>query len=198
MRMSQNQSSSLITCPKMCPHRQKQRDQSESRASAQRGELSVVRETHQQVEVERQLLEREKAQLSESLARVRKRQLVLIKLVQLCFLWPLYDAHCTSRLRAVTQSSLCCSTSCSQRIQLSGTLWLRWRAWMRAWPRTKFTWTPTFSRWGHVKNVLVLWKGSVCMKGTSLYDKLMQWILQIGRRVHTSHSLKDIDDAVFG
>lgn len=78
-----SQSNSLITCPEMCPHRQKQRDQSESRASAQRGELSVVKETHQQVEVERQLLEREKAQLSESLARVRKRQLVLIKLAQL-------------------------------------------------------------------------------------------------------------------
>ncbi|XP_037535767.1 rootletin [Nematolebias whitei] len=52
---------------------QKQRDQSESRASAQRGELSAVRETHQQGEVERQLLEQEKTQLSAWLARVRRK-----------------------------------------------------------------------------------------------------------------------------
>lgn len=52
--------------------RQKQLDHSESRSSAQRGELSTVRETQQQGEVERQLLEREKAQLSEALSRVRK------------------------------------------------------------------------------------------------------------------------------
>lgn len=57
-------------------YRQKQWDQSESRASAQRGELSAVKETHQQGEVERQLLEREKAQLSEALARVRRSHLV--------------------------------------------------------------------------------------------------------------------------
>lgn len=61
----------------MFPNRQKQLDASESRSSAQRGELSAVREIHQQEEVERQLLEREKAQLSEALARVRWKQDVL-------------------------------------------------------------------------------------------------------------------------
>lgn len=62
-----------MDCMDVLPeHRQKQWDQSESRVSAQRGELSAVRETHQQGEVERQLLERENAQLSEALARVRK------------------------------------------------------------------------------------------------------------------------------
>lgn len=53
-------------------YRQKQWDQSESRASAQRAELSAVKETYQQAEIERQLLERENAQLTEALARVRK------------------------------------------------------------------------------------------------------------------------------
>ncbi|KAG7251989.1 hypothetical protein CRUP_000017 [Coryphaenoides rupestris] len=48
---------------------QRQLEQSESRGSAQRGELSSVREAGQQGEVERQLLEGEKAQLSEALTR---------------------------------------------------------------------------------------------------------------------------------
>lgn len=52
--------------------RQKQLEQSEGRASAQRGELSAVRETHQKGEVERQLLEEERAQLKEALVRVNK------------------------------------------------------------------------------------------------------------------------------
>lgn len=63
--------------------RQKQLDQSESRASAQRGELSAVKETRQQGEVERQLLEREKSQLSEALTRVRSQ---LFPCSVLCFL----------------------------------------------------------------------------------------------------------------
>lgn len=46
-------------------------EQSESRLSAQRGELSAVRETYQKGEVERQVLEGERVQLSEALARVR-------------------------------------------------------------------------------------------------------------------------------
>lgn len=50
--------------------RQKQLEQSEGRGSAQRGELSAVRETHQKGEVERQLLEEERAQLKEALLRV--------------------------------------------------------------------------------------------------------------------------------
>ena len=53
------------------PCSQKQLEQSESRASAQRGELSTVREACQQGEVERQLLEGEKAQMSEALTRVQ-------------------------------------------------------------------------------------------------------------------------------
>lgn len=61
--------------------RQKQLEQSEGRASAQRGELSAVRETHQKGEVERQLLEEERAQLKEALVRVNKTSLVLY------FLW---------------------------------------------------------------------------------------------------------------
>lgn len=62
-----------VHCTDVLPeHRQKQRDQSESRASAQRGELSAVLQTHQQGEVERQLLEQESAHLSEALARVRE------------------------------------------------------------------------------------------------------------------------------
>lgn len=55
-------------------HRQKQLEQSESRLSTQRGELSAVRETHQKGEVERQVMEGERAQLSEALARVRKKK----------------------------------------------------------------------------------------------------------------------------
>lgn len=53
--------------------RQRQWENSESRASAQRGELSAVKETHQQGEVERQLLEREKTHLSKALAQVKNR-----------------------------------------------------------------------------------------------------------------------------
>lgn len=49
-------------------------EQSESRLSTQRGELSAVRETHQKGEVERQVLEGERAQLSEALARVRNKK----------------------------------------------------------------------------------------------------------------------------
>lgn len=48
-------------------------EQSESCVSAQRGELSAVRETHQKGEVERQVLEGERGQLSEALARVRQK-----------------------------------------------------------------------------------------------------------------------------
>lgn len=48
-------------------------EQSESWLSAQRGELSAVRETHQKGEVERQVLEGERGQLSEALARVRQK-----------------------------------------------------------------------------------------------------------------------------
>lgn len=47
-------------------------EESESRLSAQRGELSAARDTYQKGEVERQLLEGERVQLSEALARVRK------------------------------------------------------------------------------------------------------------------------------
>uniref|UniRef100_A0A3P9BZZ5 Ciliary rootlet coiled-coil, rootletin n=1 Tax=Maylandia zebra TaxID=106582 RepID=A0A3P9BZZ5_9CICH len=60
---------------------QKQFDQSESRASAQRGELSAVRETHQQGEVQRQLLEQEKTQLSEALARAESKNTELCLLL---------------------------------------------------------------------------------------------------------------------
>ena len=61
------------------PHpSQKQWEQSECRASAQRGELSSVRETHQQGEVEKQLLEGERTQLTEALARVRKTHALLL------------------------------------------------------------------------------------------------------------------------
>lgn len=49
-------------------------EQSESRLSSQRGELSAVREAYQKGEVERQVLQGERAQLSEALARVRKNQ----------------------------------------------------------------------------------------------------------------------------
>lgn len=52
--------------------REKQLEQSESRLSAQRAELSAVRETYQKGEVERQVLEGERVQLSGALARVRK------------------------------------------------------------------------------------------------------------------------------
>lgn len=55
-------------------HREKQLEQSESRLSAQRGELAAVREGHQKGEVERQVLEGERAQLSEALARVRNQK----------------------------------------------------------------------------------------------------------------------------
>lgn len=50
--------------------RQKQLEQSESRASTQRRELSAVREGHHKGEVERQLLEEERGQLQEALVRV--------------------------------------------------------------------------------------------------------------------------------
>lgn len=54
-------------------HREKQLEQSESRLSAQRGELSAVREACQKGEVERQVLDGERAQLSEALASVRRK-----------------------------------------------------------------------------------------------------------------------------
>lgn len=57
--------------------RQKQLEQSEGRASAQRGELSAVRETHHKGEVERQLLQEERAQLQEALVRVNTHSGVL-------------------------------------------------------------------------------------------------------------------------
>lgn len=85
-------------CVLLC-YRQKQLDQSESRASAQRGELSAVKETHQQGEVERQLLEREKAQLSEALTRVRNSQYswcLLIIYLNWVFLQPLLSTQAES------------------------------------------------------------------------------------------------------
>lgn len=65
-------------------YRQKQWEQSESRASAQRFELSAVRETHQKGEVERQLLEEERAQLSEALTRVWTSRLITLLQIH-CF-----------------------------------------------------------------------------------------------------------------
>lgn len=65
-------------------YRQKQLEQSESRASAQRCELSAVREAHQKGEVERQLLEEERAQLSEALTRVRTSWLIALFQIQYC------------------------------------------------------------------------------------------------------------------
>lgn len=62
--------------------RQKQLEQSEGRASVQRGELSAVRETHQKGEVERELLEEERAQLKEALVRVNRGHLLIVMLVQ--------------------------------------------------------------------------------------------------------------------
>lgn len=94
----------------MCIHivffRQKQLDQSESRASAQRGKLSAVSESQQQVEVERQLLQQEKAQLSDALARVGNVYLCSFSRFDI-LLFDSYDPHFPSRLRAVTQSSPC-------------------------------------------------------------------------------------------
>lgn len=117
-------------------HRQKQLEQSESRLSTQRGELSAVRETHQKGEVERQVLEGERAQLSEALARVRKikqkpqnthfnAHFTPGDSIIMCH-W--CDARCSPRLRAGMRNSLCWSISCSLRKQLSGTLSQKWEA----------------------------------------------------------------------
>lgn len=77
----------------MFSYRQKQWEQSESRISTQRGELSAVRETHHKGEVERQLLEREKDQLSEALSKV------------------IYGQSCSFNLRTVR--ILCAHVTCA-------------------------------------------------------------------------------------
>lgn len=94
-----------------------------------------------------------------------------------CLLELLYDALLPSRLRAVTQSSHCCLTSCSLRMQLSGTLWPRWEAWMRAWSKTKLTWTPTYSRLAHLSTTRVQEPADMIYlsPSTSFLHVLLSW-----------------------